>query len=94
MSKDNEKLFAKAEDLTNGQTGYVNGVRLAVNQIEVVVSLYLVQPGAGDTLQAQQVYKFIMPRVVAEDFAGMLERALVDREVNDEPTAEGGDDEH
>lgn len=88
-----QSLLASAIDLTDNQTDYVNAVGLMVNQIEAVVCLYLIQPAIDDTLQAQQLYKFIMPIAVAENFAQMLMKDLADREAKSVATDEGESDE-
>jgi hypothetical protein len=72
-------LLTNAVDLSDGHIGYTNTVVINANQIEVFVNLYFVSPQADNTLQAQRVYKFVMPIAVAENFAEVLNNVLLDQ---------------
>jgi hypothetical protein len=67
-------IFTNAEDLTNNQIGYANAVKVSINQVEVVVKLYLINPANDDSTQARHISTFIMPIRVAENLGAMLSR--------------------
>jgi hypothetical protein len=76
-------LLTNAVDLTENRIDYINVVTVNAGQYEVFVDLFRLAPNADRTLQAQHVYKFVMPVSVAEDFRRVLDEALAERDKRD-----------